>query len=114
MRERFYQLDAEGVTLGACVDAASAAAVSQFVLRSRPVLLVLLALSLPAAGQLHVDAGLAIGQQSYETSDDDPRVLVGAEALLRGRTLGLHVAVEHADLSDFGALYAAHIDGIWR
>jgi hypothetical protein len=80
------------------------------------VLLILLALSLPTAAQqqIHVDAGVAIGQQSYETVQDTPRVLVGVEALVRGRVFGVHAAVEHADLTDFGQVYASHLDAVWR
>ena len=66
------------------------------------------------SAQLHIDAGVAIGTQGYEDSLDDPRILSGLELLLRGKSVGLHVASEYTDLETFGALISTHADVVYR
>lgn len=58
--------------------------------------------------------GLFIGQQAYQNSDNDPRVLVGIEMLAQRGHAGAHVAIEHADLADFGNVYISHWDAVYR
>jgi hypothetical protein len=81
--------------------------------RVAPMLLAL-AFSLPAVAQTHIDAGVSVGQQAYESSADDPRVLTGVELLARRNAVGLLVAMEYADLSFDGTMLATHVDGIYR
>lgn len=76
---------------------------------SRTLAAVLLAFLCPSLfAQLRVDAGIAVGTQSYESGDVDSPVLIGPELLLsRGRN-SLYYALDHADLSSAGTLYANH------
>jgi hypothetical protein len=60
------------------------------------------------------DAGFAMGVQSYESSEESQRVLTSVDVLARGESLGVHVAVEYADLSDEGALIVTHPDVVYR
>lgn len=82
-------------------------------MRTLVLLLVALA-SLPLFAQTSLDLGVAVGQQSYADTIDDPRILTGAEALVRRGNAGLHVALEYADLSEEGALLVLHPDLVYR
>jgi hypothetical protein len=64
--------------------------------------------------QTVIDIGAAVGQQSYESSSDDSRVLTSLEVLARCGALGLHVAAEYADLTAEGALFVFHPDLVYR
>jgi hypothetical protein len=79
-----------------------------------PLLLLVLAASAPLIAQTRLEVGVSIGQQSYASSADDPRVLTGMDFLAAGNTFGAHVAGEYADLSEEGALVAVHVDGVYR
>ena len=80
--------------------------------------LLLLALLLPSfsslSAQTRFDIGIAGGMQSYEASEDDPRVLTGAEVMVSRGRLGLYYALEYADLSFAGAMYANHGGVMYR
>jgi hypothetical protein len=78
--------------------------------------LVLLLLSLPTVlnAQTRIDAGIAIGLQSHESSSDSPRVLSSADVLARRGNIGAHLAVEYADLTQLGAMVATHLNLVYR
>jgi hypothetical protein len=73
----------------------------------------LLCLIVPSA-YAGVQAGVALGQQSYRSSIDDPRVLSSVDVLLTRAQAGVHVAGEYADLSEEGALTVIHVDVVYR
>lgn len=77
-------------------------------------LFVFLFLSLPLSAQLHLDAGLAFGMQPQESQADDPKPLVGAEALLHDTRFGVHAAYEYFSLSYAGGASATHVDAAYR
>ena len=83
---------------------------------SRSLTLVVLSLLFDgvASAQIHVDAGLALGLQPYESRADSPRVLSSADVLLRGDAWGVHVAGEYADISQLGAMIALHMNVVYR
>src|SRR5437870_6735215 len=64
--------------------------------------------------QTTIDVGVAVGEQSYESTIDDPRVLTSVELLARRGTTGVHLAAEYADLSEEGALFVIHPDLVYR
>lgn len=73
--------------------------------------LILVASSLSA----QISAGLAIGQQRYQSAEDNPKVTTDADVLLRRNDFGLHLAVQYADLSTIdGPLIAIHPDLVYR
>ncbi|MEK6372348.1 MAG: hypothetical protein AABO58_06595 [Acidobacteriota bacterium] len=83
----------------------------------RPLFLLPLLALLPLqflSAQTVIDAGAAVGQQAYESSIDDPRVLTGIEVLARRGASGLYIAVEYADLSEESALIVIHPDFVYR
>jgi hypothetical protein len=77
-----------------------------------------LALLLVFAGSLSaqttVDAGIALGRQSYKSSSDDPKVLYSADVLLLRNAIGAHVAGEYAKLTEEGSLLVTHADLAYR
>lgn len=79
-----------------------------------PVLALLLLLATPLLAQTHVEAGLSLGTQSYSDSANNPRAIAGAEVLVRGSNLGVHVAFEYADLDELDALEVTHLDAAYR
>jgi len=82
---------------------------------SRVALLLLsLLIATASLAQTRIDAGVALGAQPYEESEDSTRVLTGAEVLFQHNSVGLHVAVEYTDLSFGDAMYAKHFDAIYR
>jgi hypothetical protein len=84
-------------------------------MRTTPIFfIVVLILALPLSAQSHRSAGFSVGQQPYENFVDDPRYLPGVEVLLRGRTAGLHVALEYTDLEEVSAFIALHPDIVAR
>src|SRR5436190_19433864 len=83
----------------------------------RPLILLTILALLPIqrlAAQVTVDVGVAVGEQSYESSSDDPRVLTSVELLARRGATGVHLALEYADLSEEGALIVVHPDLVYR
>ena len=76
--------------------------------------LILLSLATSLSAQTRIDLGVAVGMQSYESYEDDPRVLTGAEILAQHNALGAQVAFEYADLAFIGALYVTHADVFYR
>jgi hypothetical protein len=80
--------------------------------RILPVLL-LLFLVAPLLAQTHVAAGIAGGVQMYKNSEDDLRVMTGAELLVKRGRFGVHAAFEYADLSRGGAFVAIHPDLVY-
>src|SRR5215212_4352172 len=78
------------------------------------LLLSLLFLTTALTAQTRVAVGLAVGQESYESRADDPRVLTGGDVLLRRGAWGGHLAVEYADLTEESALIAIHANVIYR
>jgi hypothetical protein len=78
-----------------------------------PGILVLL-LGPPLCAQTRVDAGITAGMQSYETRQFTARVLVGAEVMASRDRLALYYAIEHADLSSAGSMYASHLGVAYR
>jgi hypothetical protein len=83
-------------------------------LRYSTLVLFSLLLTQSALGQTIIDAGAAVGQQSYESSADDPRTLTSLEVLGRRGPIGLQLAVEYADLTEEGALFVVHPDVVYR
>lgn len=85
---------------------------------SRPtVAIVVFSLLLPVASraaETRVAIGTFIGQQSYRSYLDDPRVLSGLELLVLRAPLGLHVAGEYADVDEHGALLVEHVDVVYQ
>ena len=75
-------------------------------------LALLLAPSLLA--QTTIDAGAALGRQSYESRADDPKDLLSIEALGMRRSAGIHLAVDVADLSQEGRVTIVHPDLVYR
>ena len=67
-----------------------------------------------ASAQLRVEAGVSAGMQSYERREDDPRVMLGADALMQRGAGGVHFAVDGEDLSFGGHTWIAHLDGVYR
>jgi hypothetical protein len=61
-----------------------------------------------------VSAGVTIGQQSYASTSDNPRVLTSADILWQRGAAGVHVAGEYADLTEEGALIVTHADLVYR
>jgi hypothetical protein len=61
-----------------------------------------------------VSIGAALGQQSYSSTIDDPRILSSVDVLLTRGQAGVHVAWEYADLSEEGALVVTHVDVVYR
>ncbi|HJQ39116.1 MAG TPA: hypothetical protein VKB93_18415 [Thermoanaerobaculia bacterium] len=78
------------------------------------LLLLLCFLALPLSAQLHFDAGLAVGMQPQESEADDPKPLVGAEALVHNGRYGVHAAYEYASLTYAGGASATHADLVFR
>jgi len=78
------------------------------------LLLLSLLIATASLAQTRIDAGVALGAQPYEESEDSTRVLTGAEVLFQHNSIGLHVAVEYTDLSFGDAMYAKHFDAIYR
>ena len=78
------------------------------------VLLPLLALTTILNAQTRIDAGLAVGLQSHESSSDSPRVLSSADVLARRGNIGAHLAVEYTDLTQLGAMVATHLNLVYR
>ena len=76
------------------------------------VLLLLLCSSVSA--QVRVDLGIAAGLQSYESPDRDSRFLIGPDVLLSRGRLALYYALDYADLSSAGAMYASHLGLAYR
>lgn len=75
----------------------------------RTFLAVVLLLGCPAlSAQLRVEAGLATGTQSYESTNVNPPFLISPELSVSRRRLSLYYALDHADLSSAGTLYASH------
>src|SRR5947209_10197312 len=77
----------------------------------------LLSLLLPVQSllaQTHIQVGAAVGQQSYESTIDDPRTLTSLEVLALRHNTGLQVAVEYADLSEEGPLFVVHPDLVYH
>jgi hypothetical protein len=60
--------------------------------------------------QVRVELGFAAGSQAYETPDLNSRFLIGPELALTRRHVTLSYALDHADLSSAGSLYASHFD----
>src|SRR5256885_1407639 len=71
-------------------------------------------LTSPLVAQTTVAVGASVGQQSYQSSIDDPRTLTSLELLGRRGAIGVDLAVEYADLSDEGALFVVHPDIVYR
>jgi hypothetical protein len=67
----------------------------------------------PAGAQVRIDAGAALGTQSYESSSDGARLLPELEVGMRGSHAGAALAFEQADL-DGGHEQALHGDVTWR
>lgn len=63
---------------------------------------------------MRVDLGVAAGQQSYEGRQLDSRFLISPEVLLSKGQLGLYYALDHADLSSAGTMYASHLGLAYR
>jgi len=78
-----------------------------------PLFLVLLAATTLSA-QIHIEPGLSFGRQSYANNAERPRNVGGAEVLVRGANLGVHLAIEYSDLETWDALTVTHIDGAYR
>ena len=77
-------------------------------------LLLTLLSSISLSAQTRIDAGVAIGRQSYApASGESPRVLTSLEVLARRGAFGLQVAGEYADHPE-GALMVVHPDLIYR
>jgi hypothetical protein len=74
----------------------------------------LLLLASASFAQTRIDAGIAIGSQSYEQSSLSPRVLTSPDVLLVRGTYGLHAALDYADLAEVGHLFATHVDLVYR
>lgn len=83
-------------------------------LRFLAITILSLVLADHALAQTAIDLGAAVGQQSYESSSDDPRVLTSLEILARRGAMGVHMAVEYADLTEEGALFVFHPDLVYR
>jgi hypothetical protein len=66
------------------------------------------------SAEVRIDAGIAAGQQSYESSDDDSRFLIGPEVQLSRGRLALYYALDHADLPFAGAMFASHFGLAYR
>src|SRR5881394_1738065 len=64
--------------------------------------------------QTSIDVGASVGQQSYESSADDPRVLTSLDLLARRGAAGVQIAVDYADLTEEGALFVFHPDLVYR
>jgi hypothetical protein len=79
-----------------------------------PLLLALLLLSTSLFAQTYVEAGLSLGRQEYTAGGDDPRYITGAEVIVRGGSVGGHLAVEYADLETWDALVVTHANVIYR
>lgn len=73
----------------------------------------LLLLCSPLSAQVRVDVGIAAGRQSYE-SHLGSRFLLSPEVLLSRGRLGLYYALDHADLSSAGTMYASHVGLAYR
>src|SRR5262249_51632907 len=56
----------------------------------------------PIIAQTTIDAGVALGRQSYESRADDPKDLRSIEALGLRQSAGIHIALDFADLSQEG------------
>ena len=54
--------------------------------------LILLSLATSLSAQTRIDLGAGVGLQSYENSNDDPRMLAGAELLMLHKAIGIQVA----------------------
>lgn len=61
------------------------------------------------SAQVRVDLGAALGQQSYEAPQRGSQFLISPEVLLSKGRLGLYYALDHADLSSAGTMYASHL-----
>jgi hypothetical protein len=71
-------------------------------------------LALPLSAQTVIDVGASVGEQSYESYADDPRILPGVELLARRGAWGLHLAGEYVDLTEESALIVVHPDLVYR
>ncbi len=83
-------------------------------MRKRAVLAFVVSSVIGLTAQASVHVGVAIGQQSYESSSDNPRILTGGDVLFQRGRGGVHVAAEYADLSEEGALIVIHPDVVYR
>jgi hypothetical protein len=77
-----------------------------------PVLLLVFCSSLSA--QVRVDVGFAAGTQPYEAPDLDSRFLIGPDVLISRGRLALYYALDHADISSGGSMYASHFGLAYR
>ena len=66
------------------------------------------------SAQVRVDVGVAMGEQPYEAPDLDSRFLIGPEVMLSRGRLALYYALDHADLSSAGSMYASHLGLAYR
>jgi len=75
--------------------------------------LLALVLASTVIAQTIVDAGAALGRQSYESRANDPKDLLSVEALARWRAVGVHLALDFANLSQEGMLTVVHPDVVY-
>jgi hypothetical protein len=73
-------------------------------------------LSLPLSAQVRIDVGLAAGRQSYEAPGLGSRFVLSPEVLVSRNRLSAYYALDHADLSFAGSMYASHFGAAysWR
>ena len=70
------------------------------------------------SAQVRVDAGIAVGRQSFESDDIRSRLLISPEVLLSRGRFALYYALDEADLSSAsirrGTMYASHLGLAYR
>ena len=66
------------------------------------------------SAQIRVDFGIAAGQQSYEAPNRESRLLISPEAQFSRGRLAAYYALDHADLSSAGTMYASHLGLAYR
>ena len=82
--------------------------------RSLALFLFPIVLANTLTAQTSVEAGVALGRQSYESRTDDPKTLLDVEALALRRSVGIHLALDFAKLSQEGMLTVVHPDVVYR
>jgi len=78
------------------------------------LLLLLLFLTMTLSAQTRIDGGFAFGRQPYENYLDNPRYLPSIDVLARRGNFGVHVAIDYADLDVISAMFATHLNLVYR
>lgn len=79
-----------------------------------PIAVLLLLVCAPLAAQTRLDAGIAVGRQSYERASIGSTTLISPEVMLTRNRLALYYALDFGKLEHAGTMFASHLGVAYR